>query len=137
VRRDRAGAVEMHHLASGVNAAVGSTSRHNGGGAIWVQLSQGPLQRFLDAGVPGLALPAAVGRAVVLQAEGDAPKPPCWRRVSQSCCTKAIKNRAEESPPRGADDRQQVRSDPRTQTSSMIAISALSPRRGTVRMMRV
>jgi len=82
-----------------MDPGIGAPSGNGPGGPLGIQRRQGCFQGFLDAGVAGLALPAAIGRPVVLQAEGDAAQG--------------------------------------SQTSSMIAISALSPRRGTVRMMRV
>ena len=70
---NRTGHIEMDHLAGRMHAAVGAAGGHRRGGPVGVELGNRPLQGLLDAGVVGLALPAAVGAAVVLQADGDAP----------------------------------------------------------------
>ena len=74
---NRTGHIEMDHLAGRMHAAVGAAGGHRRGGPVGVELGNRPLQGLLDAGVVGLALPAAVGAAVVLQADGDAPGARC------------------------------------------------------------
>ena len=98
----------MGHLGRRMDAAIGATSGDHAGRTLRIKLSDRLFQHLLDAVGVVLSLPTEVGRTVVLQAERNAPKGPGGLWASGGA-----------------------------QTSSMIAISALSPRRGTVRMMRV
>jgi hypothetical protein len=91
-----------------MHAGIGAASSEAAQGPGGIQGRQGLLQTGLNGGQLALTLPAMEGGAVVLQAEGNTPQ--------------AV----------GATEGQGG-----AQTSSMIAISALSPRRRTVRTMRV
>ena len=66
-----------------MDAAIGPARHHHGARSAGVQLSQGGFQGFLNARVPGLALPAAVGGTVVLKTEGDPPELLGGRAVGQ------------------------------------------------------
>ena len=92
-----------------MNACIGAASREALDGPVRIKLLDRVLQNSLHAEAVPLALPATELRTVVLQAEGD----PVGDRLIRHCR-------------RGG-----------SQTSSMMAISALSPRRRTVRVMRV
>ena len=99
----------MDYLAGGMNSCVGATSSEALDGPVRIKLLDGVLENGLDAAAVSLALPATELRTVVLQAQSD----PVGDRLIGQCR-------------RGW-----------SQTSSMMAISALSPRRRTVRVMRV
>jgi len=64
-------AVEVHHLAGGVNPGIGAAGAGHLDGFVG-NASQRRLDRGLDADTVLLALPAHVGRAVVFDAECDA-----------------------------------------------------------------
>jgi hypothetical protein len=91
-----------------MHTRIGAAGGEAGEGTCPVERRQGFLQGLLDGRLAPLALPAVESGPVVLQAKGDAPQ-----------AILGVVGRG------GA------------QTSSMIAISALSPRRRTVRTMRV
>jgi hypothetical protein len=104
---DGTAGIEMGHLGSGMDPAVGAAGGDDPHRAMGIQCGDGILQGGLNAALVGLPLPTMEAGAQVLQTESDATqlgghRPPGW-----------------------------------IQTSSMMAISALSPRRRTVRMMRV
>ena len=107
--RNGSDAVEMNHLAGGVHSGIGAARSEAVNGPVRIELLDRVLQNGLDAEAVPLPLPAAEFRSVVLQAESD----PVGDRLIRHC-------------------RRRFR-----QTSSMMAISALSPRRRTVRVMRV
>jgi hypothetical protein len=62
----------MGHLASGVNAGVGTTSTMKPYGSP-VELKHCPFQSALDGGKPGLDLPAGKVRAVVFDINAGSP----------------------------------------------------------------
>ncbi|MNF51862.1 hypothetical protein D3C84_331920 [compost metagenome] len=66
--------VEMHHLAAGVYAGIGTSGAHQRHRRIG-DFRQGLFQGFLDCWhARGLALPAAIARTLVFHAQGDSVK---------------------------------------------------------------
>ena len=116
--------IDVHHLARGVAAASGASRGHDldrvTGGEGGDRRLQGPL----DACLAALTLPATKSGALVLDAESDPAD--LLGHHGRGLRIDMV----------GWDCRWD-RQGRDGQTSSMIAISALSPRRGTVRMMRV
>jgi len=82
---------------------------------VWIERGDRLLQLTLNAGALALALPAAKRRTLVLHADGN----PLDADAFSSRRGWRLRGRRE------------------LQTNSMMAISALSPRRRTVRVMRV
>lgn len=92
-----------------MDAGVGAAGGKTADRSSRIEFTDSLLQGLLDGGEPPrLALPAVKGSPVVLQAQGNAPQARGNGRGRGS-----------------------------VQTNSMMAISALSPRRRTVRTMRV
>ena len=102
-----------------MDATVGAPSGHAANRAVRIEALDRGLQHLLHTALMRLALPAVIARTLVLEAEGD----PMGRGSLQR---RGFGKRAGA----GVGDRW-------VQTSSMMAISALSPRRRMVRMMRV
>ena len=114
---DWAGGIEVGHLGGGVDAGVGAPCCDDPGRALRIERGNGLLQTGLNTLMMTLTLPAVKGGALILQAEGNASDGGPFGAVA------GLRMAAGE-----------LRAG---QTSSMMAISALSPRRLTVRMMRV
>ena len=105
---------------SGMNSGIGATGGHAVHRPEGIQGCDRVIKDALNAGALTLPLPTAKKRPLVLKTEGNAS----WTialKFSQEVSCGSLGN---------ADTSQ-------SQTSSMMAISALSPRRRTVRVMRV
>ena len=116
---NRSGRIKVHHLSSGMDATVGAPSGHAANRTVRIEGPDRGLQHLLHTELMGLALPAMIARTLVLEAERDpAGRGSLQRRGFGEGAGEQVGSRW-------------------VQTSSMMAISALSPRRRMVRMMRV
>jgi len=113
--RNRSTTVEMHHLPGGMNTGIGATGGDSLHRTMWIERGDRLLQLTLNAGALALALPAAKRRTLILHADGNPSNADALSSRRGWRCSGL----------RGL------------QTNSMMAISALSPRRRTVRVMRV
>ena len=68
---DRAYGIEMHHLGRRMNARVRSARGNGVHRPLGIKLGDGLIKACLDAGCVVLPLPAAKGRPVVLEAQGN------------------------------------------------------------------
>ena len=106
----------MHNLSGRMHTGVSATSRDGVDRPVGIEVSDGLFQHALHTGALPLPLPATKKRPRVLEADGNP-----LRRIG-------FRSRS------GVVNRAVIR---RVQTNSMMAISALSPRRRTVRVIRV
>lgn len=106
----------MHHLSGRVHAGVSAASGDGMDGTMGVEICDGLFKHALHACALTLPLPATKKRPRVLEAESNPLRGIGFRSGS------------------GVVNRALIR---RVQTNSMMAISALSPRRRTVRVIRV
>ena len=106
----------MHHLSGRVHTGVSAASSDGMDGTMGVEICDGLLKHALHAGALTLPLPATKKRPRVLEADSNPLGGIGFRSGS------------------GVGNLALIR---RVQTNSMMAISALSPRRRTVRVIRV